>query len=224
MILVKLLSREIVAKRTYIFDKKVANYETEARGVINDASSAAGRADKALIDARKGTQEAKDLVDAFRIKWFGDFTASAKGRLDDLQAKIHKIVYVLDVSPFTVTYGGANGNENALATHYAVAPPGLASYGRGMAAFNDLTLRTRFFTMPRSGMKAQSQIETVIHELSHIAFTSADELLPAAHPSAAGNKAYGPEHALWLAKNSADQAFNNAENFGFFVMEFLKAR
>jgi hypothetical protein len=211
-----------MAKRTYKFET-AKRHEAATRLIVNAAASAASAADKALVAARRGTQAEKEAADNPRVKWFGDFTATVKGRLDDLQAKIHKIVVIFDISPFTITYGGVNGGENALATHYAVAQPGFAAYGRGMAAFNDLTLRERFYALPRSSTTKQSQIETVIHELAHIAFSAADETLPVTHPTAAGAKAYEAPHSLWLAKNSPDQAFNNAENFGFFVMEFYKS-
>jgi hypothetical protein len=67
---------------------------------------------------------------------------------------------------------------------------------------------------PLSNFDGQDKFETLVHELSHVILGTDDEMISGSRP------AYGAVDARLLAVNAPNKAFNNAENWGFFVEEF----
>ena len=65
-----------------------------------------------------------------------------------------------------------------------------------------------------SSSTGQDQLETLLHELSHIVLGTKDEKLDDNTTTA-----YGGANARLLAVQSATRAQTNAENWGFFVRD-----
>jgi hypothetical protein len=70
-------------------------------------------------------------------------------------------------------------------------------------------------TTPLSTFNGQEQFETLAHELTHVILGTSDETLNN------GATAYGAAAARLLATQDVAKAFNNAENWGFFIEEFI---
>ncbi len=64
-------------------------------------------------------------------------------------------------------------------------------------------------------LRNQSVVGTLVHEISHAAAGTDDEVV-------GGNKMYGKDNAQTLAQTSPAQARNNAENYGYFCDLFNK--
>src|SRR5262249_33083294 len=128
---------------------------------------------------------------------------------------------------FTITYNAYPGPGVWASTKSAKAPVTV-----GKVLFNvknkqvDMDFLEAFFKgLVGSGTDHQSQIGTIVPEMAQLAVGSADVKIPAGAKTAKAawkhTVADGAEKARWLADNDPALARDNAENFGFFVSEFL---
>ena len=154
-------------------------------------------------------------------KWFG-FVAEkdAKDQHGKVPSVIERMNYYLTSLPLNIIDAGSTlgPNTNAEATHYGDKQT--RSYqDRATTAANaavQIALTDRFFNqLTRVQSNDQTQIETFIHELSHVAAGVLDQDHHATNPLAC----YGRVNALAMATSHPDQARDNAENYGFFIAE-----
>jgi hypothetical protein len=76
---------------------------------------------------------------------------------------------------------------------------------------NLVSIMPSFFTLPYKGKDMDTQVETIIHELSHHAANTDDEEVN-------GKDCYGYEGVKRAVR--AGKAINNAENYGYFICSF----
>lgn len=194
--------------------------EKTARGIVLDAISTV---DKAFLAITKGES---DYTTA-EAKWFGALSEAQKGTL---KKGVNAIQRQFKVPSFNVVYGTDCGaNENARAQHFFAAQGGvgrLTKYVRERRTATDsarlrLTLCPRIFAKgyKRTSLTEQSQVQVVLHEMSHIGAGTRD--VPDDRAGAAADaKLYeldGATHA-----KASGTAIDNAENWGFFLVEFYK--
>ena len=156
-------------------------------------------------------------------KWFG-FVPNTDN-LDswgDVTEIINRMHFYLSDLSLTIEDAAATlpPNTNAEASHFESKDT--KSYqDRANKAMNPgvkIKLTDRFFnSLPRVQSDDQTQIETFLHELSHIAAGTKD--MERADHTPNPQPCYGRVNALALAVNFPKQARNNAENFGFFITE-----
>lgn len=144
------------------------------------------------------------------------------GKYGEVGSKINRMLYYINELPMTVQYAANTlpATTNAEATHFDSAAT--KSYqGRevsGAHAGVKIKLPQRFFdSLSRTQSNDQTQIETFIHELSHVAAGTKD--MERADHTPNPQPCYGRVNALALAQNFPDQAQDNAENYGFFIVE-----
>jgi hypothetical protein len=144
------------------------------------------------------------------------------GKYGEVSAKINRMLYYINELPMTVRYAAYTlpASTNAEASH--MSGEATKSYqGReasGAHAGVMIKLPRRFFEdMSRTQSNDQTQIETFIHELSHVAAGTKD--MERADHTTNPQPCYGRVNALALAQNFPDQAQDNAENYGFFIVE-----
>jgi hypothetical protein len=146
----------------------------------------------------------------------------AGGKYGDVGAKIARMADYVNRLDLTIAYAGnmLSPNTNAEATHFNEKDT--RSYQGRQASSQDsavlIKLPERFFTqLSRTQSDDQTQIETLIHELSHVAAGTKD--MERADHTTNPQPCYGRINALNLAVNFPDQARDNAENYGFFIVQ-----
>ncbi len=146
----------------------------------------------------------------------------AGGKYGDVGAKIARMADYVNRLDLTIEYAGntLSPTTNAEATHFN--EKFTRSYQGREASSQDaavvIKLPERFFTqMSRVQSDDQTQIETLIHELSHVAAGTKD--MERADHTSNPQPCYGRLNALALATNFPDQARDNAENYGFFIVQ-----
>lgn len=181
------------------------------RGV---AASVAADATAACVLAAKAMSDWDTRTRAVFTKWFG----AAKGPQDRgmVPTVISKMSFTISQCSFTLEDAGATlgANTNAEATHYTTIQSlnTLSTMGGTPVT---MKLTDRFFNvLKRIQSNDQTQLETFIHELSHIAGATKDQDKVA--PAVA---CYGRAAASALAVSAPDRARDNAENYGFFIVE-----
>jgi hypothetical protein len=198
--------------------------------ILVDASKAVTKANTEL-----GKQSAAATA-AFK-KWFG---TPAGGDLDTMKAMIQKMTYQFGHTNMKVVYSGTCPvGENARMIHFNYTSPNITTLIgdaiRNAGNVGTLTLCTRLFglTFMAKGPK-QSQVQCVIHEMSHFAAGAVDVQMTVA-PS--GLVTCYESHAQTLITSAGGQfdwngstttiaggkaaAMVNAENIALFCMEFL---
>lgn len=173
--------------------------------------------------SRLGTTAA----DAAALRWFGDNSAPFKRTL---ASDLRRMRSVINVNTITIGQEDArlrNSGTNASAwTANGKVGLGGSVYSAGgnkgshgfdaRNVFIDGNFRSlpRFLPMTGGTVDAsawhQSQLNTLIHELTHLLIGTADEV---------GNSgdAYGTQRAAALAISNSVKAKNNAENWGIFI-------
>lgn len=159
-------------------------------------------------------------ADAQCTKWFGDSPDAFKKRLG---RTLRKMKTVVNLRAIPVSY-------TPLAEHNRSTNADALTQTEMLLEFNnttevDVRLNVHFASLPRYVVRGadgidtssdqQSQFETIVHELSH-------GLLATIDVKRGGQTAYGASAAHDLARNSPSNAKQNAENWGFFVEEFLR--
>jgi hypothetical protein len=146
----------------------------------------------------------------------------AGGEYGEVAAKVNRMLYYITSLPMTVEYAGTTlpPTTNAEASHFN-AEYTKSYQGREASGANagvKIKLPDRFFTqLKRTQSDDQTQIETFIHELSHVAAGTKDMNRP--DHTTNPQPCYGRLAALALAQNFPEQARDNAENYGFFIVE-----
>lgn len=182
--------------------------EKQIRQIVNSASTAI-----TLAFASHLKENDSDLF----ATWFG---AGNRGRVKDV---LHLINYAMTNGSIVINYTAvgycAGGSTNAVAY-----PP---VHGWGQATVAQARTPASQFTLdicPRlmnvmafSGSGNQSQVGTLIHEISHLLGNTDDEIDPDTN-----NVAYGSAAAKTLALNHPNQAINNVENYGFYVSSYIR--
>jgi len=148
----------------------------------------------------------------------------AGGTYGDVGAKIGRMAYYVNQLDVNIAYAGTTlpSTTNAEATHYNATFT--RSYQGREASAADAAVRIRlpdrFFTqLSRTQSNDQTQIETLVHELSHVAAGTKD--MERSDHTSNPQPCYGRLAALALAQNFPDQARDNAENYGFFIVEVV---
>lgn len=117
----------------------------------------------------------------------------------------------------------AGTNAEALGYDTGLFDGGISEADRVARMLDDddsIHIGPNFKSLPRtasgaaSGWTGQDQLETLLHELSHIVLGTDDEKL-----DDNATTAYGSANARLLAVQSEARAQNNAENWGFFIEE-----
>ncbi len=157
-------------------------------------------------------------------RWFG---ANSPALANQVKGKVARMRSVLNNRSVKCLNGEKTrpATENALATHY---PTGLFDdtigesdrVARMLDTDDSIHISPNFRNLPKtasgvaSSWAGQDQLETLLHELSHIVLGTKDEKLDDNTTTA-----YGGENARLLAVQSAARAQTNAENWGFFIEE-----
>jgi Lysine-specific metallo-endopeptidase len=192
------------------------------------------------INALKDDFSANDKTEEDRFKlWFGS-AANRVYVLDRLkpmrlQLSLKGFVVIEDltdpdtiafVSSIAFTEGVANdtiyGSEGANFTDAAV--PMLLPSATYPSSLNQMTICKAFYTAPQLGTN-DSQVGTILHELSHLVSHTEDvEDETSGYftaPYVAGDHVfYGEEACKWLAKNRPLHARHNADNYLMYLSSF----
>lgn len=183
-----------------------AAQETQIKKIVSTASDALTKAYAVHI---KGSDSAEFT------KWFGT------GNRNTVKEILHKMNYAMLNGNIDISYNSGGhcdgGNTNAVAF--------MPAHGWNVANVNqaknvnfNLVICPRLLKIMSSlGSDNQSQVGTLLHEISHLLGGTDDETDPTT-----GNIAYGAAAAKNLAKNHPGLAINNAENFGFYISSFIK--
>jgi len=181
-------------------------------GRKNVAKDAFRRASACVGLAEIGMSNWDDRTKKIFRKWFGVANEEEKAVVS---RKVYQMNFYVNNLPITINDAGATlgANTNAMASY--VGSIGSSSYAKRQVDSNisgvKIDFTDRFFNTLRSIQSDdQTQIETVVHELSHLAAGTDDK------PDGA---CYGRVNALALATGQPLLAQNNAENYGFFVIE-----
>ena len=181
--------------------------EKSMRSIVKDASSALTKA--------YAVHSKTDDNDLFSI-WFGTGArASVKAVLKAMNAGMKDGTVTIN---YTALGGCAGGNTNAIAYQPAIGWQ-VANIQQARNVDFTLDICPRLLKiMATAGTENQSQVGTLLHEISHLLGGTNDEADPGT-----GVVAYGAAAAKALATNHPALAVNNAENYGFYISAFLTA-
>lgn len=209
-------------------------YRNLADAKLNSATAAynqvrllLGKADAALIKADINSQ---DKTESTRFAtWFGPYTAA---NIDVVKKVVHTMVLQLDSSRPLVVDGAGPLCAPGIVAYVLVPPggggvpgppgPGGVPVGRVpgiIQAGLTVNLCQAFFTAPLLGH--DSQVGTIIHEISHLIANTDDVPNPAggAYPDGF-TETYGETNCKWLAQNHPGLARANADNYLFYCCSF----
>jgi Lysine-specific metallo-endopeptidase len=179
-------------------------HEKVIKTIVATASGAISKAYSAHV---KGTD-----ASAFAT-WFGT------GARAQVQGVLHKMNYGMTNGVININYNTAactpGTNAVAYAPAYGWARANVAQARAAGSAFNLDVCPCLIRQMSSLGSGNQSQVGTLIHEISHLLGNTDDEVNPAT-----GLVAYGASAAKALATTYPTQAVNNAENYGFYVSAY----
>jgi len=197
-------------------------HKTQVQNAFKDVSVLLGKADSTLNKLLTNDSSINGKVEDARFTtWFGPPTAA---NLTVVKNFVHTILRQLSGQNTTLTnvptsntvaymipLPGQNFGTQALnytdAQAPAIVPTPTIYIGRG------------FYTAPLLGK--DSQVGTIIHELSHIVCSAEDVPNPAggAYPDGFLDT-YGETNCKWLAANHSAQALHNADNYLFYCCSF----
>lgn len=191
--------------------------EQLARGIMADVMSVVDKTDSAIR-----ANDTKYKVAA--ATWFGTLSTADAATL---KTGVHSIQRAFSRASFNVVYGtNCAAGENARVEHYTGQDVvgQTSSDIRSNRTLTDsakleLMLCARMFERryPRVKTNEQCQLQVVLHEMSHHGAGTID-VLDTRAGAGAGAKLYelsGAKHA-----RASGTAIQNAENWGFFMMEF----
>jgi hypothetical protein len=209
-----------------------------------DSSAKKATATKVLVEASSAVtkantelgKESDKATKAFE-KWFGTATSAD---MKTIKGRIQKMAYQFGHTNMKVVYSNACAvGENARMIHFNYTAANITSQISAAikAGGNEgsMTLCERLFDLPyKSRGPKQSQVQCVIHEMSHFAAGAVDvqvndaagtlvtcyeALSQTLMTSAGGQFNWGGATTTIVGGKAA--AMVNAENIGFFCMEFL---
>lgn len=204
---------------TYVnlVDKKL----NQATNSYNQVRLLLGKADAALI---KADLNSEDKTEETRFTtWFGPYTAA---NIASAKSVIHAMVRQLDGTT-ALTFDGAGAHCGVGTVAYVMVPaagggvPGPGGVGRvpGVVGPMTVNLCQAFYTAPLLGR--DSQVGTIIHEVSHLVGNTDDVPRPGGGAYADGfTETYGETNCKWLAKNHPALALTNADNYLFYCCSF----
>lgn len=177
--------------------------------------------------ATAATRLSNGSADSAAVRWFGDDSSVFKKRLASDLRTMRSVINVKTITIGEEDWRQRNVNTNASAWT-ATSRVGLGGNvfslgGNGphqndtRNVFLDLNFKHLPMFLPTANdgrikrdRGHQSQLNTLIHELTHLLIGTADE-------NGRGGTAYGARFAARLAREFPDRAKNNAENWGIFV-------
>ncbi len=208
-------------KQTYnnFADKK---YEQQTKSAFNDVRSLLTKADATVVKMLNNDVRLDMRAENRRFNtWFGGTTAID---LNHVQTRLHTMLRQLSSIDTTLTNDPAS-NDVA----YMHVAPG-QNFGTQAANYTDaqapalvanptIFIGKAFYKAPLLGK--DSQVGTIIHELSHIVCSTEDVPNPAGGAYADGFfDTYGETNCKWLAANHPQQAQQNADNYLFYCCTF----
>jgi len=192
-----------MGKKTYIDFSE--SHEKAMRQVVSRASDALSLAYAGHVKVTDGSQFAR---------WFGT------GPRATVQRVLQRMNYSMINGNIEISYVAdgicQGGFVNAMA--FRPAHGWRAANITEAKAYNfNMSICPRFLKiMPAEGSSNQSQVGTLVHEISHLLGGTQDIVDPNS-----GDVVYGATAAKALAAQFPALAVNNAENYGFYVAEFL---
>jgi hypothetical protein len=167
-------------------------------------------------------------ADAALFRWFGDNSLAWRTQAANRIERLRRVFNLQNIAIGFANLSDRNQGENANALPGGITGinPALVGQYHANNTLNPILLNESFRRLPSylpvtgtgivdtSGWN-QSRLETVLHEMSHLILTTADERPPAG--PYAGVEAYGAQRARSLATLYPAQAQNNAENWGIFI-------
>lgn len=160
-------------------------------------------------------------------RWFGDDSAPFQKTMKENIAKMRSVLnsQSIECKTDSVVLRGTvvkNPNENAEALHFTGGIyGGGARVDKMTSSQTYIKIGPNFKNLPATAAgipgswTGQDQFETIVHELSHFVHGTLDANLDD------GTTAYEGQNARLLVTQSAARAKTNAENWGFFVEEYL---
>ena len=175
-----------------------------------------------------GERVRSGAADAALFRWFGDNSPAWRTQVARRIETLRKVFNLQKIAIGFTSLRLRNRGENASAAPGAIRGinPGIVSRYNDPDGLDPITLNEAFRTLPTylpvtgngivdTGGWNQSRLNTVIHEMSHLILSTADERPPGG--AYAGLEAYGAQRARSLATLYPAQAQNNAENWGIFI-------
>lgn len=196
--------------------------KTQVQNAFRDVRTLLGKADATLQKMIRNDASIVKKVESKRFAtWFG---ATTPANLNHVRDRIHMISRQLssvdttlrdDPASNDVAYvllpAGQNLGTQALNYADAQAPVKVAAL--------TIYIGSGFYTAPLLGK--DSQVGTIIHELSHCVCSTEDVPNPAGGAYADGfTETYGETNCKWLATNHSAQARHNADNYLFYCSSF----
>lgn len=186
--------------------------KNQASNAYNQVRTLLGKADAALI---KADLNATNQIEAKRFTtWFGPYTAA---NVSIAKTIIHTMLRQLEGTS-KLTFDGAGAHCAPGIVAYVMAPGGAPAAAVVVPAMT-VYLCGSFFTASLLGK--DSQVGTIIHEISHLVGRTVDVPRPGggAYPDGF-TETYGEKNCKWLAANHPNLALNNADNFLFYCCSF----
>lgn len=174
--------------------------------LVNATTKATELSDKAWRDHLIGTKWDQIITPAYD-KWFGAVT---KDRFQRVWLVVNVVNYALHSQK--ITWKRVAGDPNNYGS--AIRPPGgwdIQSVKQIIDSGYTVEIGDAFYAGSEN-----ERYNTIIHEVSHIVANTEDEVNPATHVVS-----YGTTECTTLKANYPDKAINNADNYGYFHLEFL---
>jgi hypothetical protein len=217
---VRYLIQYIMPKQNYVgFNNP--KHETQVKNGFRDVKSLLLKADAVLNKLITNDISIVKTIEEKRFRtWFGTATVP---NFTAIRSSIHMMTRQLSIDttlsddPLSddVAYihplAGQNFGTQAL--NYADAQP------PALVPNPTIHIGSGFYTAPLLGI--DSQVGTIIHELSHLVCSTEDVPNPNGgdYPDGFGDT-YGEKNCKWLAVNHEAQARHNADNFLFYCCSF----
>ena len=191
------------------------NFNTEnkkkIKSIVVEATRILALADNDLAGKRPGHYD-------FFKTWFGIVKNDEFGQVRAVITKMYNALYTSTINLTYNDMGTCDGNTFA----EALAPDKPESYKKiEDAPDHDMVICPEFFNLNRfepQNPGDDTQMETFLHELSHLVGGTNDE----PHPTEVGKEAYGSATAMQLAQTNPESARNNADNYGFYCMDMAR--
>lgn len=198
------------------------NKEPQIKNSFKNVRTLLGKARLTLHGQIHNKLPSKDKTEQERFtKWFGTYTVANATHVFD---RLHLLTRQLG-SQRTAFLNAPTSNSVA----YVRVAPG-QNFGTQAANYADagapalvpnaqIFIGKAFYTAPLLGR--DSQVGTIIHELSHLVCNTEDVPNPAGGNYANGfADTYGEANCMWLASNHDAQARHNADNYLFYCCSF----
>jgi peptidyl-Lys metalloendopeptidase len=186
--------------------------KTQASSAYNQVRTLLGKADAVLIKA--DFNAANQTEEKRFTTWFGPYNQTNVTTAKNI---IHTMLRQLEGTS-NLTFDGAGAHCAPGIVAYVMAPGGAPAAPVIVPAMT-VYLCGAFFTAPLLGR--DSQVGTIIHEVSHLVGRTTDVPKPGggAYPDGF-TETYGEKNCKWLAAHHPNLALSNADNFLFYCCSF----